>query len=166
MAKYCWVQCKKLRYIDTTEAPARMCFWFLEEIFAKILVCASKICYEMPPTHLRVIRQLRLMCHPILAHASKNGFQQCKPSWYSQQDSQGAKSQPCSKQSSNWPFPGNFLAFGACLDCNRHRVMVLGWLKKDSDFRLFQVCHFKNSCYMMLCRLRHEHLLPGNNIAV
>ena len=67
---------------------------------------------------------LRLMRHPILARASTNGFQQCKPSCYSQQESQGAKSQPCSKRSSNWPFLENFLAFCRLQQASRYGVRL------------------------------------------
>ena len=39
-----------------------------------------------------------------------------------------------------------------------YQVTVLGWLKKEkmnkSDFRLFQVCHFKELLYMLLLLLQ------------
>ena len=58
-------------------------------------------------------------------------------------------SQLRSKQSAKAPSPENSLATGSCFECNIYHITALGWLKKErkktnnSDFRLFQVCHFK-----------------------
>ena len=64
--------------------------------------------------------------------------------------SANGKSQLCSKQSSNELSTEIFMAIGGCFELFMYLVTVLGWLKKerekkmnDSDFRLFQVCHFK-----------------------
>ena len=54
------------------------------------------------------------------------------------------------------------LTIGDCFKCYTYRIMALGWLRKErkmmnnSDFRPFQVCHFKIAttyCYYY-CRLR------------
>ena len=77
------------------------------------------------------------------------------------QENASGKSQLRSKQSSKGPLPENFLTIGGCFECYTYRIKVLGWLKKErkkmnnSDFRLFQVCHFKivaTHCYYY-CRL-------------
>ena len=66
------------------------------------------------------------------------------------QKSSGSKSQLHSKQSSNGPSPDNFMTIGGCFECYTYCNTALGWLKKkkeknvnNSDFRPFQVCHFK-----------------------
>ena len=83
--------------------------------------------------------------------------------------------QLCLKQSSNEPSSENFLTIGGCFECYMYHVTALGWLKNkeektkgkkkkmnNSDFRPFQVCHFK-SCSVYF---RHGHLFPGDDIAV
>ena len=54
------------------------------------------------------------------------------------------------KASSNGQSSENSMTIGGCFEHYTYRVTTLGWLKKketkkmnNSDFRLFQVCHFK-----------------------
>ena len=81
------------------------------------------------------------------------------PPQSSLRESTGSKSQLRSKQSSNEPPPENFVAIGGCFE--HVLCYALGWLKKErekmnnSDFRPFQVYHFKivtTHCYYY-CRL-------------
>ena len=112
----------------------------------------------MPPTHLQLMHHLRT-CAPT------NGIQQPEHSAPSlpRKKSASSKSQLHSKQSSNEPPPENFMVIGGCFKCYTHHVTVLGWLKKEerkkkmnnSDFRPFQVWHFKivPTCCYYYCRL-------------
>ena len=83
------------------------------------------------------MRQLASMHHPILARTPMN-VQQLQSS---QQKSTGAKSQSCSKRSSNLPSQENFLAFGGCLECETYCITALGWLKKEEDEQFTTHCY-------------------------
>ena len=101
------------------------------------------ICYMCRLTLLQLMHHPR-MCGPT------NGFQQAVHSLPSKR-SASVKSRLCSKQNSNGPSPENLMTIGGCFECYMYRVTVLGWLEKEkrkkkinnSDFRPFQVCHFK-----------------------
>ena len=81
------------------------------------------------------------------------------PQSFVQKKSASGTSQLRPKQSSNGPYPENFMTIGSCFEYYTYRIIVLVWLKKEeqrkkerkkemkemnnSDFWLFHVCHFK-----------------------
>ena len=110
----------------TIPTSARICLEiFYGDLF---LFFFDKICYAVPPTHMRLMRHPH-MCAPM------DGFQQPVHSARSvfPAKSAGCKSQLCSKQSSNEPSPENFLTIGDYFEHYMYRVMALGWLKKEEE---------------------------------
>ena len=137
----------------------------------------------MPPTsHMRLMRQLAVKCAILSQHVHRRMMSNSQYSCSSQQKSAGAKSQSCSKRAQidhTQRIVLNIL-IGGCLECNMYQVTVLGWLKKEkmnkSDFRLFQVCHFKELLHVAsttadwgrlnkhaLCTFRCKHLFSGDD---
>ena len=87
---------------------------------------ANTLCH---PTHLRLVR------HPHTC-APMNGFQQpvhTAPSVFCAKKSASGTSQLHPKQSSNEPYPENFMTIGGCFECYTYRIMVLVWLKKEEQ---------------------------------
>ena len=127
---------------------------FLDKKSFNNLLCSA--------AHIIVVDALSV--HVCWQMASNNQY--ALPPQSSLQKSTSGKSQLHSKQSSKGPSPENFMTIGGCFKCNTYRVTALGWLKKkerkkerkkisNSNFRPFQVCHFKivtTHCYYY-CRL-------------
>ena len=107
-----------------TETSLHQLDFFLEIFSWRLVSVLFSICYEVPPTHLQLMRHSHT-CAPM------NGIQQPIHS-APQSESAGGKSQLCSKQSSN-EASENFLTFGGYLGCYTYRVMALGWLKKVEE---------------------------------
>ena len=114
----------------------------------------------MLPTHLWLIRQcnLRLMHHPILAHACTDEW--CTTVVHSAPLSLSRKKSVAvmlKMKLKRTLFRKYFLATGDFFECNTYRVTALGCLKKkkinNSNFLSFQVSHLRTNfrCYHCYC---------------
>ena len=116
---------------------------FILEIFKSSCFCS--FCYVVQPTHLWLMHHLHKCTNKWRPTANKL-YPMIEKRW----------SYVTVMLKTKHKKTQNSLATGGCFECNTYRITALGWLKKErkkmnnSEFRLFQVCHFKivtTHCY-------------------